>query len=202
MTKPQFGDVIFIKKDFLLLKKIYHHYGVYVDDNEVWHYDQKSESSLGKKLDNLTCNGIIRSTSYEEFHEGHPVYICRFNELVIDRLYKIEFIDLNIYKTLMLKLASFLPAKAFVTFFVANFIFNAHNKAQNTYTEEHRAAMHLFSPKETVERARQCRDMEKYNLIFNNCEHFAIWCKTGVKESIQVEKLQEILMEYAVASSF
>lgn len=45
---------------------------------------------------------------------------------------------------------------------------------------------HLYTPKETVERAKSRLGEEKYALPFNNCEHFAIWCKTGVKESHQV----------------
>lgn len=62
---------------------------------------------------------------------------------------------------------------------------------------------HLYSPEETVERAKavakRCAEERKsfevfvnghkYNLVFNNCEHFAIWCKTGVHESRQVDKI-------------
>jgi len=46
----------------------------------------------------------------------------------------------------------------------------------------------LFSGKETVNRARSRIGEKSYNLIFNNCEHFALWCKTGRSKSIQVEK--------------
>jgi hypothetical protein len=45
-----------------------------------------------------------------------------------------------------------------------------------------------FSGKETVLRARSRLGEEDYNLLFNNCEHFALWCKTGKSKSIQVEK--------------
>ena len=30
---------------------------------------------------------------------------------------------------------------------------------------------------------------QKYNLLFNNCEHFANWCKTGRHRSVQMEAL-------------
>jgi len=30
---------------------------------------------------------------------------------------------------------------------------------------------------------------QNYNLLFNNCEHFAHWCKTGRHRSAQVESL-------------
>jgi hypothetical protein len=45
-----------------------------------------------------------------------------------------------------------------------------------------------FSGKETVNRARSRLGEESYSLLFNNCEHFALWCKTGRSKSIQVEK--------------
>ena len=48
---------------------------------------------------------------------------------------------------------------------------------------------HLYSAKETVERAKSRIGETQYNLAFNNCEHFALWCKTGLKESSQVEDL-------------
>jgi len=52
--------------------------------------------------------------------------------------------------------------------------------------------IHIFSPHETVTRAYSRLGEDKYNLIMNNCEHFAIWCKTGLSKSYQVEKLLKI----------
>ena len=49
----------------------------------------------------------------------------------------------------------------------------------------------LYSPEKTVERAESQLGKGNYNLVFNNCEHFAVWCKTGVKESGQVDKFFE-----------
>lgn len=36
-------------------------------------------------------------------------------------------------------------------------------------------------------RARSRLGENKYNLIFNNCEHFATWCKTGIADSQQIK---------------
>lgn len=47
----------------------------------------------------------------------------------------------------------------------------------------------IYSPEETIERARERLGEAKYNLFFNNCEHFAIWCKTGISESNQIQGL-------------
>jgi len=48
-----------------------------------------------------------------------------------------------------------------------------------------------YSPEETIKRAEDCvgTNKEKYNLVFNNCEHFARWCKSGVSTSHQVRNV-------------
>lgn len=38
-----------------------------------------------------------------------------------------------------------------------------------------------------VARAESRLGEQKYNILFNNCEHFATWCKTGINYSKQVE---------------
>ncbi len=43
-----------------------------------------------------------------------------------------------------------------------------------------------FPPDQVVEKARRHLGESEYSLIFNNCEHFARWCKTGDKKSEQV----------------
>jgi hypothetical protein len=45
-----------------------------------------------------------------------------------------------------------------------------------------------FSREEVVSRARSRIGEENYSLVFNNCEHFALWCKYGTSKSVQVEK--------------
>lgn len=37
----------------------------------------------------------------------------------------------------------------------------------------------LFTPEQTVERARQRLGEADYGFLNNNCQHFAFWCKTG-----------------------
>lgn len=53
----------------------------------------------------------------------------------------------------------------------------------------------LYSPEETIERAKSKIGGKGYNLFFNNCEHFAIWCKTGIHESHQVNKLLDVIFK-------
>lgn len=54
---------------------------------------------------------------------------------------------------------------------------------------------HLYTPEETVIRARERIGETQYSLWTNNCEHFAIWCKTGISESHQIEDLMSALAE-------
>ena len=61
---------------------------------------------------------------------------------------------------------------------------------KNTYKSLARnRKFHIYSGHESVERAYSRLGENGYNLIFKNCEHFAMWCKTGVVYSSQVEKI-------------
>ena len=44
-------------------------------------------------------------------------------------------------------------------------------------------------------RARERIGETQYSLWTNNCEHFAIWCKTGISESHQIEDIMSALAE-------
>lgn len=47
----------------------------------------------------------------------------------------------------------------------------------------------LYTNQQIVERAYRCLGEDHYNLVFNNCEHFACWCVTGEKRSEQVRNV-------------
>ena len=46
-------------------------------------------------------------------------------------------------------------------------------------------------PRVTLQRALSRIGEQNYNLLFNNCEHFATWCKTGRHRSDQVNSVLE-----------
>ena len=50
---------------------------------------------------------------------------------------------------------------------------------------------HASSTGVTLRRAMGRIGEQNYNLLFNNCEHFAIWCKTGRHRSSQVDSVLE-----------
>ena len=53
----------------------------------------------------------------------------------------------------------------------------------------------IYSPEETVRRAESRLGERNYSITMNNCEHFAVWCKTGVSESTQVEEFLRKIRE-------
>ena len=61
---------------------------------------------------------------------------------------------------------------------------------------------HLYSNKETVKRAYSRLGEREYDLFTNNCEHFAVWCRTNISVSLQAEdaanifeKLTDVIMK-------
>ena len=51
----------------------------------------------------------------------------------------------------------------------------------------------LYPAHEVVERAKSRLGEMGYDLRDNNCEHFAIWCKTGISQSRQIDLLRQKL---------
>jgi hypothetical protein len=55
----------------------------------------------------------------------------------------------------------------------------------------------IYSPKQTIERAKGELGKEGYKLLVNNCEHFAFWCKFGVKKCTQgLDQVGRIYLDY------
>lgn len=50
-----------------------------------------------------------------------------------------------------------------------------------------------FSPDEIVRRAYSRVGESDYNLVFQNCEHFATWCACGLEHSAQVQRATAVV---------
>ena len=111
-------------------------------------------------------NGMVRETSLEEFLNGAEGFtVCRFPE------------SLDEFDALTQS--------------------EGRNPLQAAWQEIKKSKLkgyHLYSGAETVARARGELGKEGYDIVCNNCEHFAVWCKTGLRESSQVNKIIEILL--------
>ena len=55
-----------------------------------------------------------------------------------------------------------------------------------------------FIADDAIRRAESRLGEENYNLLFNNCEHFATWCKTGISDSKQVRDFMPALSRLKV----
>jgi hypothetical protein len=60
-------------------------------------------------------------------------------------------------------------------------------RGQTIYVKEYLDGF-CFLPDVTIDRAESRLGEKKYNLLFNNCEHFATWCKTGINDSKQIRE--------------
>lgn len=65
-------------------------------------------------------------------------------------------------------------------------------RGKTVYIKEYLSGF-CFIPEIVVQRARSRLGESKYNLLFNNCEHFATWCKTGISDSKQVRDFVPIV---------
>lgn len=57
-------------------------------------------------------------------------------------------------------------------------------------------------PHEVVNRAKSHLHERNFNLILNNCEHFAYWCKTGSKKSYQVNFFVSFLLLFLLTNNY
>ncbi|WP_413167315.1 lecithin retinol acyltransferase family protein [Capilliphycus salinus ALCB114379] len=55
-----------------------------------------------------------------------------------------------------------------------------------------------YIPDTVIQRAESRLGERKYNLLFNNCEHFATWCVTGVNDSRQIRDFVPLLNQINV----
>ncbi|WP_052356704.1 lecithin retinol acyltransferase family protein [[Clostridium] dakarense] len=113
MSKANYGDIIYVNH------LLYKHFGIYLSDDCIIHYDGKQDDLLLRKM-------CVRVTDIERFLNGKKTY-----------------------------------------------------KVKNIKNER-------YSPDEIVKRAKNEIGLQNFNIILNNCEHFANWCKTGNRKSNQV----------------
>ena len=62
-----------------------------------------------------------------------------------------------------------------------------------------------YDPETVVSRAQSRLGERKYRPVTNNCEHFALWCKTGISSSEQVNNVKDaskVAVKTVIAASF
>ena len=163
MAQIKFGDVIYVERDCGIFG--YKHFGVYSGNRKVIHYAKTGGDAF---------DGVIHETSLAEFLDGDGgCYVCLFDE--DGRRHGSE--------------NALLPSGIFGAVAPRVSVFDLLIGAKEIYDLLFGEEAKLYSAKETVERARSRIGERGYNLLLNNCEHFAVWCKTGVEKSEQVEEI-------------
>ena len=135
---------------------IYNLFGIFVDKTHVSPYTRKDEDFLLRKM-------IINETDIQNFlGNSDKYYVYKFSKEKSKSVERIRAsgLDRNLTD----------DAKALYL------LYQIKNKVK----------FKIYSPEETVKRARSKIGERKFFLPGNNCEHFAIWCKTGVRQSYQV----------------
>ena len=171
MTQIKFGDVIYVERDCGIFG--YKHFGVYSGNKKVIHYTKAGGDAF---------DGVINETSLAKFLDGDSdCYVCLFDNRGRRRGSENALLPAGIFGT-----AAFASRVS-----VFEFLIGAKEIYDLLFGEEPK----LFSAKETVERARSRIGEHGYNLLLNNCEHFAVWCKTGVEKSEQVDEIIRLVTE-------
>ena len=172
MTQLKFGDVIYVQRDCGIFG--YKHFGVYSGRRNVIHYTKEGGEPF---------NGVIRETSLTKFLDGDSdCYVCSFDKRGRQRGSESALLPTGILGTAALARPS-TP--------VFDFLFGMKDIYDLLFGEQAK----LFSAAETVTRARSRIGEHGYNLLLNNCEHFAVWCKTGVEKSEQVEEIIRLVTD-------
>jgi hypothetical protein len=161
------GDVVYTDR----AGGVYQHYGVYIGNKKIIHYASR-HGDFGDDI-------CVHETSLGNFLSGGECYTIDFSES-----YDWGNNRRNRKVTIPGIRGIYQPVDIGAT------LFGTINTISKIYKN---AQYHLYSATETVERAKSKLGESEYNLAVNNCEHFAIWCKTGLSESKQVENVLELI---------
>ncbi len=153
------GDVIATER----MDGVYSHYAIYVGNGKVIHYSADDGDFIGGPY-------IHEASFYEFLRESKDYYILDFKDDYESRVERLRSADVT-------GGAGLLIAPDTIGFVL------------RLIESLNRLNYHLYTPEETVQRARSKIGERQYNLVFNNCEHFAVWCKTGLSESRQINEL-------------
>ena len=175
MIKIKSGDVIYVERDCGIFG--YKHFGIYSGNRKVIHYTKEGVDLF---------DGVIRETSLAQFLDGEEdFYVCLFD-------------DRNSYSDFE---AALLPIGTLVGKSPHASLFDVLRGVKGLYDLVFGEEAKIYSAEETVERARSRIGERGYDLLFHNCEHFAVWCKTGVEKSEQVEEIIKLVTEGGIKIS-
>lgn len=166
-VKLKSGDIVGLPREQSLTGTNYEHYGIYTGSDRIIHYSSHEPG--------FTLDLEIMETSFKEFIKSNKdFFVLNFDHLKNP----VKSKPISTHKLSGI----FCPNCSEVV----SALLEIREMLQ-------RSRMKIYSPEETVKRARSRLGEKNYNLLLNNCEHFVIWCKTGLSKSYQIEKLLKVL---------
>ncbi len=175
------GDIIAVDQNIAGVK-IYQHFGVYIGDYTVIHFNNNERGRSTKDY-----IPYIHKATIDDFLSGREnLYVLEFDNLRKDSWQ---------FKGIITDNNSNFTNKGLLSFFDINRLGKNIKEVvlikliEDVYNAINDSDYHIYSSEETVKRAESKIGEGKYNLGLNNCEHFAIWCKTGLHKSEQIDKL-------------
>lgn len=195
LDKLQPGDILGVERLYVICP--YVHYGVYAGDGKVIHYAPKDwdgdDSFAG--WDAKSCKAALKNAwnyEYKITSSDMPRDVAE----IVEKLKNVTDIvsenvadaqECSIHEAPFSEFLGQFMGVATKRFFVLRFNHDRW-KALERVT--------LYSLEETLERAIRRIGETNYKLTSNNCEHFAMWCRTGLSTSGQAELIEEFLKTY------
>lgn len=174
------GDVIFAERLHL------YHYGIYSGEDKVIHYTDTEEDSSVK----------IRETSYDFFAKGDNVYVCIFGEEGLAEHFKFEsHFNYSSFRFIWMMFKIFgMPLALLIKWLKDIILGDKYKQRMRTEFKD----VNLNTPEQTLKNARSLLGENKYDMLFHNCEHFAIWAKTGIEKSEQAEQFAKFIITLGI----
>ncbi|MDO5520202.1 MAG: lecithin retinol acyltransferase family protein [bacterium] len=167
-TNLKAGDMIGVDYGF------YQHFGIYIGEYEVIHYYPIEGN------ENKDGSAVVHISSYDSFMENEETcYVCDFSEFYHPAE---KFCDINTQSKSLHKL---IAPKLNLT--------ETFEKESSLVTSFQMGKYKLYSPQETVKRAYERLGEKSCNFIRCNCEHYAVWCKTGITETYEANQMLKLL---------
>ena len=189
------GDIIGVERLYVICP--YVHYGVYAGDGKVIHYAPKDwdgdDSFAG--WDAKSCKAALKNAwnyEYKITRSDMPADVAE----IVEKLKTVTDIvsenvadaqECSIHEAPFSEFLGQFMGKATRRFFVLRFNDDRWKTLER---------VDLYTLEETLERAVRRIGETNYKLTSNNCEHFAMWCRTGLSTSRQAELIEELLKTY------
>ncbi len=195
ITKLEPGDIIGVERLYVICP--YVHYGVYSGNGMVIHYAPLNwdgdDSFAG--WDAKSCKAALKKAwnyDYDIKQSDMPSDVAE----IVEKLKKVTDIvsenvadaqECFIHEAPFPEFLGQFMGKLTRRFFVLRF----HEDSWKKYER-----VDLYPLEKTLERAKKRIGESDYKLTSNNCEHFAMWCRTGLSTSRQAEMIEELLKTY------